>query len=75
MATEPTTAERLAEARTVKHRLLMGELEISVSYKERTMMFKSVDILALDKYIAELENQLRCESGLLPRVRSYNVIF
>ncbi|MEW6092291.1 MAG: gpW family head-tail joining protein [Pseudomonadota bacterium] len=54
-----TVAERLAEARDARHRLLTGEMEAEIRTADgESVKYAQTDVTRLDSYIAELEVQL-----------------
>jgi hypothetical protein len=58
----------LADALAAKHKLMIGQLEVTVSYEGKSVSFAQADRDRLDAYIADLQRQIDALTGM-PRRR------
>jgi hypothetical protein len=59
-----TTTQKLDEARTALHTLLIGGKRVSIRYEGRSVEYSSANIQELRTYIRQLERELEIEQGV-----------
>lgn len=70
-----TAAERLQEAQDARHLLLIGESEVELQFNGRRVRMREADLGRLERYIAELKQEVAVENGARPAPRRRSVIF